>query len=388
MLAFATSVAAAPLVIAFYAYVVYPAVLLIMGRGRVTNAAAPSAWPTVTITVPVYNAVHAIGQTLERLLALDYPREKVQIIVLSDACTDGTDDAVRTFESRGVELIRSPTRIGKTAAENAAVARARGDIIVNVDATVIVPATSLKALVAAFQDPTVGVASGRDVSAGSDAHPDVAGEAGYVGYEMLLRDLETKVGTIVGASGCFFAIRREVHAEAVPPELSWDFASVLAARRLGFRAVSVGAAVCVVPRSGAIRAEFRRKARTMARGLATLFHFRELMNPFRYGVFAFMLLSHKLLRWLPYLLTPFSLLALAWLATRNPVAGAAFAVTVLFGIAGVVALRSTRVSFRPLAAAGFLVAVATAGFLAWFDALRGVRMITWNPTTRASASAA
>jgi cellulose synthase/poly-beta-1,6-N-acetylglucosamine synthase-like glycosyltransferase len=384
------AVVVAPLAIGAYAYAIYPALLWVLTRRRTARAAAGDdfRWPSVTVTVPVYNSAAGIEHTLTRLLDLDYPRDRLQILVLSDASTDGTDDVVRRFETQGVELWRAPERRGKTAAENAAVALARGELIVNVDATITVPRESLKRLVSAFSDPTVGVASGRDVSVAA-GELSAGGEAKYTGYEMWLRDLETRAGSIVGASGCFFAIRKEVHARPLPPELSWDFASSLVARTLGFRSVSVPDAICVVPRTAEVRTELRRKSRTMARGLSTLFHFRSLMNPVRYGSFALMLISHKLLRWLPYLLIPFALLALVALAVRSPLAAevTAFAsIGVLGGIAGMRSRRAAR--WKPLMLAGFVVAALSAGFLAWFDALRGVQMVTWNPTPRPNASAA
>jgi cellulose synthase/poly-beta-1,6-N-acetylglucosamine synthase-like glycosyltransferase len=380
----------APLAIGAYAYVLYPALLWLLTLPRKPRAVADDSfpWPAVTITVPVYNSAAGIERTLTRLLDLDYPRDRLQILVLSDASTDGTDDVVRRFATQGVELWRAPERRGKTAAENAAVTLARGEVIVNVDATITVPRGSLKRLVSAFSDPTVGVASGRDVSVAA-GELSAGGEAKYTGYEMWLRELETRAGSIVGASGCFFAIRKEVHAEPLPPELSWDFASSLVAKTLGFRSVSVSDAICVVPRTTQVQTELRRKSRTMARGLSTLFYFRRLMNPARYGGFALMLISHKLLRWLPYLLTPFALLALVGLATSNPLAAEGVALALTGLVAGIAGMRSKRAArWKALALTGFVVAALSAGFLAWFNALRGVQMVTWNPTPRPNASAA
>lgn len=391
MFVLAVAVILSPLIVGAYGYVGYPALLwaITRFRHRVVRDKPIETWPSVTITVPVYNAVSNIRRTLERLLDLDYPGDRLQILVVSDASTDGTDDVVRRYAAAGVELLRAPERRGKTAAENAAVALARGEIIVNVDATVEVPAFSLKRLIAAFADPSVGVASGRDVNVTASTRVGAEGEVGYTGFEMWVRDLETAVGSIVGASGCFFAIRRDVHRDPLPPELSWDFASVLVARKLGYRSVSVPDAICLVPLTGEMRTEFRRKSRTMARGLSTLFHFRALMNPFRYGSFALMLVSHKLLRWLPFLLAPLAALALGFLAPASNAAAMVLALTLVAGAAGVAAIRYPRAAIaRPFALAGFGVAVFTAGFLAWYDALRGERKITWNPTPRTSVSTA
>ncbi len=391
MFSFGVAVVLAPVIVGLYAYVIYPAILwtIVRLRPRIAPVSKLAAWPSVTVTVPVYNSASSIGATLERLTKVDYPRDQLEILVLSDASTDGTDDIVRQFASRGVELIRAPERRGKTAAENAAVSIARGDIIVNVDSTVSIPTDSLKRLVRAFSDPTVGVVSGRDVSVDAAGPGGAVAEGSYTGYEMRVRDLETRVGSIVGASGCFFGVRRNVHADPLPPQLSWDFASTLVARKQGYRSVSAPDAVCLVPRTPEISIELRRKSRTMARGLSTLFHFRGLMNPFLYGGFALMLISHKLLRWVPYLLTPFAIVALFVLAPHSTIAALVLAAGLLSVALGTLAItRPSVVASRHLAIPGFLVAVLSAGFLAWCDAIRGARLTTWNPTPRPNVSTA
>jgi cellulose synthase/poly-beta-1,6-N-acetylglucosamine synthase-like glycosyltransferase len=387
--ALAVVIVIAPIVTAIYAYVAYPAIIWAVARLRPRKevSAENKDWPTVTITVPVYNAAGSIRTTLEGLLELDYPRDRLQLLVLSDASNDGTDDVVRELGGRGIELIRAPERRGKTAAENAAVAVARGDIIVNIDATVLVPPNSLKHLIRVFDDPTIGVASGRDASVGAGGTHDTSAESGYTSYEMRVRDLETRAGSIVGASGCFYGIRRKIRVAPLPAGLSWDFASTLVARQQGYRSVSVPGAVCLVPRTSEIRSELRRKARTMARGLSTLFYFRGLMNPFRFGGFALMLISHKLFRWLPYLFLPAAILALGLLAARSGVAAVLLAIVACGVLSGVGAIRyGSAIRFRPLALAGFAVAAVTAGFLAWVEAFRGSRMVTWDPTPRPSVT--
>lgn len=389
MFAIAVLIAAAPIVTALYAYVAYPAIIWAVARSRPNRNVADKKgdWPVVTITLPVYNEASTIRATLERLLEVDYPKDKLQLLVLSDASHDGTDDIVREFAQRGIELVRAPSRRGKTAAENAAVAVARGDIIVNIDATVVVPTGSLKRLIRVFDDLTVGVASGCDVSVGAVGKHDGGVESGYTGYEMKVRDLETRVGSIVGASGCFYGIRRRIRGSALPAGLSWDFASTLVARQQGYRSVSVSDAVCLVPRTAEIRSELRRKTRTMARGLSTLFYFRALMNPFRYGAFALMLISHKLFRWVPYLLLPAAILALGVLATQTSVAAILLAIIAVGALIGATAIRyGSSIRFKPVALAGFVVAAFSAGFLAWIDALRGARLVTWDPTPRPSVT--
>jgi cellulose synthase/poly-beta-1,6-N-acetylglucosamine synthase-like glycosyltransferase len=375
-----------PGLLGVYAYLVYPGLLRLLSRGSrpAFPGADPPEWPMVSIVVPAYNEEASIRRTIESLLALDYPAERRQILIVSDCSSDLTDAIVAEYADRGVELLRMPERSGKTAAENAALARLRADIVVNTDATIRILPASLKPLIATFQDPTIGVASGRDMSVGDITVEGNQGESGYVGYEMWVRSLETRVASIVGASGCFYAIRRQLHETLVPSAMSRDFASALTAREHGFRAVSVDAAVCLVPRTASLRREYRRKIRTMARGLETLWYKRHLLNPFRFGVFAWMLLSHKLVRWLVFLVWPLALVGLALLAWDSLPARALLAL-VLAGIGlGLVAWRvpEGRPLPRMVALCGFAVVSHVAGLVAWSKALRGELNPIWEPTRR------
>ena len=376
----------APVALTAYAYVIYPLLLALMVKEtrRSPSATEPREWPAITITIPAYNEEASIRATIESVLALDYPSDRRQILVISDASSDRTDDIVREFASRGVELLRLGSRGGKTAAENEGGRAARGAIIVNTDASVRILPASLKPLIRAFEDPTVGVASGRDVSVGHAGAETNGGESGYVGYEMSVRALETRLGSIVGASGCFYGIRREIHDTHFPEELSRDFASALMAREHGLRSVSVDEAICVVPRTTSVRAEYRRKTRTMARGLETLWFKRHLLNPFRHGVFAFMLLSHKMCRWLVYVTLPVSLLALSVAASSSRIATALLGALLLGLALGAVGMLwpEGRPAPRLVALAGFILASNLAGLAAWRRAMGRERSPTWEPTRR------
>jgi len=377
-----------PVAFAAYSYLGYPVLLRVVSLFKPAKPPArdPEPWPSISISVPAYNEEASIRETIESLLALDYPRDRCQIVIISDASTDRTDEIVSEYADRGVDLLRLGNRSGKTAAENAAASRLRGDIVVNTDATIRILPKSLKPLIRTFQDPTVGVASGRDRSVGDLSVVATSEESRYVGYEMWLRSLETACGSIVGASGCFYAIRRELHQNLFPEALSRDFASALVAREHGLRAVSVDEAVCLVPRSVSLPREFHRKVRTMARGLETLWYKRQLLNPFRYGSFAWMLASHKLCRWLVFLFAPLVFIGLGLLSFRSSIAAALLLGGILVLVAGVIALRwpEGRSMPRLIGVCGFIVAAHTAGLLAWVKALRGERNPIWEPTRRAA----
>lgn len=387
MTAIATAVLVVSVGLCLYAYLGYPALLKLLSLARrdPPDVHVPAGrWPRISIVVPAHNEAAVIAETLERILAIDYPSERRQILVVSDASTDGTDEIVARFAPRGIALLRMSQRSGKTAAENAARSHLTGDIVINTDAAVRVHPDAVKHLVAAFTNPSVGVASGRDVSVAAwDARAN-PGEFAYVGYEMRVRDLETRLGGIVGASGCLYAIRKHLHMCALPEHLSRDFGAALTAREQGYRAVSVPAAICYVPRSLSPRREYRRKVRTMARGLRTLWYKRGLLDPRRYGVFAWMLWSHKLCRWLvPWalLLAPLALAALApahWWAAAALAGGGAVALLAAIGWLWPERRRVPRL----LAIPTYLVSGNVAALKAWLTALGGDGTALWEPTRR------
>lgn len=375
-----------PVALFVYSYFVYPGLLWLVGLFRPRHPAAsdPAAWPRISFSLPAYNEAGAIRRTIENLLSSDYPADRRQILVISDASTDETDAIVKEYADRGVELLRLPQRAGKTAAENAAARHLTGEIIINTDATIRILPDAIKPLVRVFRDPTIGVASGRDLSVGDITTAANQGESGYVGYEMTVRALETRCGGIVGASGCFYAIRSELQTHLFPEALSRDFASAMISREHGLRAVSVDEAVCLVPRSTSLQAEFRRKIRTMARGLETLWYKRSLMNPLKYGGFALRLVSHKLCRWLIFLLLPSALLGLALLAFSSQVALVLLLLILAGLLIGVAVMRLPEGRWvpRPFLILGFTVAVSIAALIAWGKALRGERNPIWEPTRR------
>lgn len=385
--------------ITLYAYFGYPLLLLAFRRGRdvpPVRTDAPDTWPSVSITLPAYNAEHTLRPVLEALVRSDYPADRRQILVVSDGSTDGTDALVRAYADRGVTLLRVEGRLGKTEVENRAADALTGEIVVNTDASVTIAPDAIKRLVSALADPAVGVASGRDISVASVGSTGAGGEAAYVGYEMWVRGLETAVSSIVGSSGCLYAIRASLHRRKLPGHLSRDFSSALWARMNGLRAVSVDAAICYVPRSASMRVEYRRKIRTMARGLQTLFFHKTLLNPFRHGVFAWMLWSHKLIRWL----VPWALaMGAGAMVAMAAIGGTPWTVVARVGTIGLAAaLALAAVGWRwpagrgapprLAAAAAFFVSGTVAGIVAWWRALRDQRAPVWEPTPRALSESA
>lgn len=395
--------------ITIYSYALYPALLWLVSkvrRQRRVNTTAPAEWPRVTITLPAYNAQDTLRPVLEALVRTDYPADRRQILVVSDGSTDGTDALVREYAAQGVELLRIEGRLGKTEIENRAFGAIRGDIVVNTDASVTIDSAAIKRLVAALGDPDVGVASARDISVASVGAVGHASEAAYVDYEMWIRDLETAAEGIIGSSGCLYAIRATLHRRQLPGHLSRDFSSALWARLNGARAVSVRDALCYVPRAASMRIEFRRKIRTMSRGIQTLFFHGQLLDPLRHGLFAWFLWSHKLVRWLVPVALVTGAISLAALATmRSPAtlstlrSGPLEDAVILLARSGLVGLVSglglaalgwwwPKGSHAPRLAsmAAYFVSGTVAGLIAWKRALLREGAPVWEPTPRALGS--
>ena len=373
-----------------YTYAIYPALLYVGGaakrrRDAAAAAAADAALPSISILVAAYNEERQIRETIEGLLRLDYPADKRQILIVSDASSDRTDDIVREFAPRGVELLRVNERGGKTVAENAASPYLRGEIVVNTDASIRIRPDALRPMIEAFRDPSIGVVSGQDVSVSAIESDTNQGEAAYVGYEMWVRELETRVGGIVGASGCFFAIRSNLQHHQPPSHLSRDFAAALVAEENGLRAISMPRAICYVPRSTDIRAEYRRKVRTFTRGMETLLFKKHLLNPLRHPAFAWKLFSHKVMRWLIPWAALAAYLAFIVLAFEYEIARWLLAlgtVALALGVIGWLKAEPGRKLPRWLSLPTFALVGSAAVIHASVRAIRGERSPIWEPTRR------
>ena len=377
-----------PVALLLYAYVLYPSILWIIVRGRARTQTPAAKLPMVSIVVPAYNEEAQIRGAIKALLAQDYPADRRQILILSDASKDRTDEIVAEHFSMGVELLRMPVRGGKTAAENASIPHLRGEIVVNSDSSVRLHPQAVRRLVEAMADPHVGVASTRDVSIARATETKNVAEAGYVGYEMRIRALETLAGGIVGASGSGYAIRAELHALPIPAELSRDFSAALTAQIHGYSAVSVDNAVCFVPRTTSLKSEYRRKVRTISRGLETLMYRSQLLDPIQHGLFSFKLLSHKVVRWVVPASGVPAMFGLAILAPLHPWAAELIACVIL-GIA-ITGLGAIWPESRPLPRFFSIVTFAVAANIAVVHALVRVALgrqdHLWEPTRRPPAT--
>lgn len=287
-------------VLILYGYVLYPLILLVLPKRRRNSVAAQMPVKRITIIIAAHNEAQKIESKILNTLALERGGLELELLVASDASTDTTDDIVVSYASRGLVLVRAPTRNGKEHAQKLAIAQAAGDVIVFTDVATQLPSDALLRLQERFADSQIGAVSSVDKVLSEDGR--VEGEGLYVRYEMWLRDLEASFNTLVGLSGSFFAARRLV-CQRWDVEVCSDFGVALNCAQLGLKAVSDRAVVGYYRNLADPSREYTRKLRTVLRGMRGLVYRADVLNPFAYGVFSFQVFSHKVMRWaVPWLL--------------------------------------------------------------------------------------
>ena len=369
------------LAIAFLAYALagYPLALFLVSRFLNRPHRRGEYTPAISILIAAHNEASGIAVKLENCLQLDYPVHKFEIIVASDGSSDATAEIARSYANRGVRLIEIPERRGKQFAQLQARDHSRGEILVFTDAGVELDPDALRTIAANFADPTVGCVSSEDQIV---KRPGFKGEQSYVSFEMWMRRLESQIGSLVTASGSFFAARRAV-CEPWHTDKTSDFFVVLNTVRAGQRAVVDPASIGRYGLSRSEKSELQRKVRTIVNGLDVFFMYAALLNPFRYGIFSWQLVSHKLFRWL----VPVAMLVLL-IANFFLWRSGVFYQLCLVGqlgiyISGLLALTAgTFARWKPVKLAGYFLLGNAATLMAWFYFLSGEKFVSWQPTQR------
>lgn len=365
---------------ACYSYFLYPAVLLLMPKRKKNDPHHESEFPRLTLIITAHNEENRIREKILNTLALDYPRESLEIIVASDASTDATEDIVAEFCSQGVQLVRADERKGKEYAQLQAIRAAKGEILVFSDVATGIDKDALKLIAERFSDKKIGAISSEDKFISEDG--SIAGEGAYVKYEMWLRKLESEVYSLVGLSGSFFAARRCICKDwdiSIPS----DFNTALNCARQGYIAVTDQNVIGYYKDIKNKKGEYARKLRTVIRGISAVMSKPDVLNPFTYGFFAFEVWSHKIMRWV----VPWFLLALlvssVLLAPVHPVYAVILVLQVLFyGLvfvgAVVPALRHVPMIKVPF----YFIEVNAAIAHATIAYGLGKRVTVWIPTKR------
>ena len=281
-------------ILSIYSYFLYPLILKTIIPSRKIYKDETHKKPYLTLIITAYNEEERIREKIENSLLIKYDDDLLEIIVASDCSSDKTDAIVEEYTHKGITLVRADARKGKEYAQLCAIRKAQGEIFVFSDVATKVEPGSFNNLVKYFDDPNVGALSSEDVFVSQDGK--VVGEGAYVKYEMWLRRLESKKGGLVGLSGSFFAARREI-CESWDISVPSDFNTALNCAKNGKFAVSCPDVVGIYQDVKNPELEYRRKNRTVIRGITALTQHPEVLNPLKMGLFSFQVWGHKIMRW-------------------------------------------------------------------------------------------
>ena len=363
------------LVLTLYPYVIYP--LLVSVWSKVT----PRLWtkgteqPAVTLIISVYNEEGVIQRKLDNALALDYPPELLQIMVVSDGSTDATHEIVGACEDDRV-VLKAYERAGKTACLNRAVAEASGAIVAFTDANSMFPSQALQMMVRNFADKSVGLVTGwtKYRRPGSDVEE---APGAYARLEKITKDAESRISSCVGADGAIFAIRKELYQPLEDQDIN-DFVIPLNVIGHKQRVVLDADVYCLEEPSEDSGKEFRRQVRMTNRTLGAIRRNLKYLDPIDYGLFAFFLLSHKVVRFLvPFFVVGAFLSGLA-LMTSTFFYGLAFLAMIILLLAGSLGLMGYAQSRLVDVCATFLLTCAGQA-VGWLRFLTGRTDTMWTP---------
>lgn len=363
-----------------YVYVGYPLLVVLISKLHPSKVRLGNITPKVTVLITAFNEEGAIRQKIENTLEIAYPTEMLEIVVASDGSTDRTDEIVGEFASRGVKLFRQEGRVGKTTTQNNAILHATGDIVLFSDATTEYGNDVLKHILPPFADDGVGCVAGRLVYVDNESTNVGKGAQNYWSYETLLKTAESTACSLIGASGCLYAVRREAY-EPMYAEACSDFLICTILYRKGLRSVFAADAVCYEHTNRHASDELRMRVRVISQTFTDLWRNRDMLNPFRCGFYAIELISHKLLRYaVPLILTIF-VVANSLLAASSKFYLATLVLQLSFyalALAGWLIERSGRPSGL-LAVPLYFTLANFASAVGFYKFLRGEKYARWEP---------
>ncbi len=367
----------------FYAYVGYAMLLKVIGKPKPIALPTAAFTPPVSILCAVYQGKDSIQKKIENSFASNYPSDKIEFLIVTDGSDDGTPEIIESIGNPRVKLIRQEPRQGKTAAQKKGIAAASHEILICTDLTTMLEPDSIRELVKPLADESIGLVSSEDIWVNSDGSATQSAQGAYVKYEMWLRNRESSINSIVSASGCFYAVRKKFF-EPIPDFLIDDIVIPMTVVEHGARAIHRSEARSLVPMIPKADKEFPRRARMTLGGINALWYKAHMLNPFRYGLFALQLASHKLARWM----VPFWMLLLLIVPTIAIVmnlewrlfwGGLLFAQLLAYLVALVGYLKRNDGSTpAPIRLIYFLVSSNLALLLSWYYFFTNPKQTTWS----------
>jgi len=365
-----------------YSYFLYPFILKMIPTRRPQESIHVNNGnlPELSMIITVHNEQARIRDKLDNALEVDYPKEQLDIIVASDFSTDETDGIVESYCDHGVRLVRADEHKGKEYAQLCAIRESEAEILVFSDVATHIPPQALRLMAMRFADERIGALSSEDQFISNDGR--VVGEGAYVKYEMWLRRLESDRAGLVGLSGSFFAARREVCEEWDIYSPS-DFNTALNCAKKGLVAITCPDVLGIYNDVKDPGLEYRRKMRTVIRGITAIARHPQVLNPFKMGMFAFQVWSHKIMRWgVPWFMLIFAVLTFM-LQGQGSIYLLALFVQIAFyalALAGWVSVRMRENTLIRIVF--FFVQTNLALAQATLSFLSGKRMTVWSPSQR------
>lgn len=367
-------------IILAYVYAGYPILVYLLSRKGKEPARDPALQPTVTVLITAYNEEASIREKIENTLSLTYPKHLVEILVASDASTDRTDEIVLAYADKGVRLVRVEGRLGKTAVQNDAVEAAKGEIILFSDATTHYETDVLQKVLPLFAADNVGCVAGRLIYRNDDETGVGDGATSYWGYETFIKSAESRACSMIGASGCLYAVRKTAYVPMYPEACS-DFLICTALYRQGLRTVFAPEAVCYEKVNRDSEKELKMRVRVIAQTFTDLWRNRDMMDPLKSGFYAIQLISHKLLRYAVPLLLAVMLISSLLLAASSRMFLVFFTLQVVFYVLATFGWIVERAGLRSrlLSMPQYFLLANVAAVIAFYKFLRGEKYASWEP---------
>jgi cellulose synthase/poly-beta-1,6-N-acetylglucosamine synthase-like glycosyltransferase len=324
----------------------------------------------------------AIERKIQQTLALEYPADKIEVLVLSDCSTDRTDEIVKAFPDGRVRLIRMPERRGKTFAQNIGVKEAAGEVIIFSDATAIYHPKALLYLACNYQDASVGAASGRyQYFNPGEKSPTGLGSVAFWNYENMIKKMQSSIRSITGCCGCIYSVRKAAYTE-LPADIISDLVQPLQAIRKGYRVVFEDRALAYEETTQSTSEEFSMRVRVVTRAMRGLLSVSDLLKPWKFAWPAFQLWSHKIIRWMvPLFLIAIFAANLALIDFRFY--RFTLAVQLFFYAAALLnILLPLHRQWKPLGIPLFFCTLNAAALVSMLEICRGRKYVTWQ-TVRA-----
>jgi cellulose synthase/poly-beta-1,6-N-acetylglucosamine synthase-like glycosyltransferase len=372
-----------------YAYAGYPLLLLIVSAVRPSPVRRAAYLPTVSVIIAAYNEERDLAAKLENTLLLDYPKSHLEVIVTSDCSDDRTDEIALSFASRGVRLHRQSERLGKTAAQNAAVEKARGEILLFSDATTHYQSDVLRMMVPNFADKEVGCVTGQVIYSADTESTVGEGTRSYWSYEFFLKKHESSIGSLIGVCGCMYSVRKSAYVPLYHEACS-DFLIATMMVRQGLRAIYEPKAVCLEEPNAEANKELAVRVRIITQTFSDLWRNRAMLNPLSHGFYAVQLLSHKVLRYLAPAFLLIFLVTSGILTARSVWYAIAFAAQMAFYFIAVFSwlLEKAGVKTYWLALPQYFAITNLASLIAFVKFFRGERYVKWEPLREPQATSA